>query len=88
MLVPAIVNISGLQVGFIFGASLFAEVIFQWPGVGLLMYNATLARDVPVIQAVLIVFAVVFVVANLITDITTTALNPQARQQAADEIVL
>jgi peptide/nickel transport system permease protein len=85
MLVPAIVNISGLQVGFIFGASLFAEVIFQWPGVGLLMYNATLARDVPVIQAVLIVFAAVFVLANLVTDLTTAALNPQARQQAADE---
>jgi peptide/nickel transport system permease protein len=81
MLVPAIVNISGLQVGFIFGASLFAEVIFQWPGVGLLMYNATLARDVPVIQAVLLVFAVVFVIANLVTDLTTAALNPQARHE-------
>lgn len=87
MLVPAVVNISGLQVGFIFGASLFAEVIFQWPGVGLLMYNATLARDVPVIQAVLLVFAVVFVIANLVTDLTVTALNPQARHQAADEMV-
>ena len=85
MLVPAIVNISGLQVGFIFGASLFAEVIFQWPGLGLLMYNATLARDVPVIQAVLIVCAAVFVLANLITDLTTAALNPQARHLAADE---
>src|SRR5262249_20377945 len=39
-ILPAIVNISGLQVGFIFGSALFAEVIFQWPGVGLLMYNA------------------------------------------------
>jgi peptide/nickel transport system permease protein len=82
-LIPPVVNISGLQVGFIFGASLFAEVIFQWPGVGLLMYNAVLARDVPVIQAVLLVFAVVFVLANLVTDLVTAALNPQARSQAA-----
>jgi peptide/nickel transport system permease protein len=82
MLMPSIVNISGLQVGFIFGASLFVEVIFQWPGIGLLMYNATLARDVPVIQAVLLVFAVVFVLANLVTDITTAALNPQERGTA------
>jgi peptide/nickel transport system permease protein len=80
-LIPPVVNIAGLQVGFIFGASLFAEVIFQWPGVGLLMYNATLARDVPVIQAVLLVFAVVFVIANLVTDLTTAALNPQARHE-------
>jgi peptide/nickel transport system permease protein len=84
-LVPSIVNISGLQVGFIFGASLFVEVIFQWPGVGLLMYSATLARDVPVIQAVLLVFAVVFVLANLVTDITTAALNPQDRRDASGD---
>lgn len=86
-LIPPVVNISGLQVGFIFGASLFAEVIFQWPGVGLLMYNAVLARDVPVIQAVLLVFAVVFVLANLVTDLVTAALNPQARTDAAGGIV-
>lgn len=87
MLMPSIVNISGLQVGFIFGASLFVEVIFQWPGVGLLMYSATLARDVPVIQAVLLVFAVVFVLANLVTDITTAALNPQERYVAGGDLV-
>lgn len=79
-IIPPVVNISGLQVGFLFGSALFAEVIFQWPGVGLLMYNAILSRDVPVIQAVLLVIALVFVIVNLISDITTTALNPQARR--------
>ena len=39
-IIPPVVNISGLQVGFMFGSALFAEVIFQWPGVGLLMYNS------------------------------------------------
>jgi nickel transport system permease protein len=43
------------------------------------MYNSILARDVPVIQAVLLVIAIVFVLVNLISDITTAALNPQAR---------
>jgi peptide/nickel transport system permease protein len=86
-LIPPVVNIAGPQVGFIFGASLFAEVIFQWPGVGLLMYNAVLARDVPVIQAVLLVFAVVFVLANLVTDLVTAALNPRARAGVAGGIV-
>lgn len=78
---PTIVNISGLQVGFIFGSALFAEVIFQWPGVGLLMYNAIVARDVPVIQAVILVISVVFVLANLTSDLVTAALNPQVRQE-------
>ena len=79
-IIPPVVNISGLQVGFMFGSALFAEVIFQWPGVGLLMYNSILARDVPVIQAVLLVIALVFVTVNLISDLTTAALNPQARR--------
>lgn len=77
--IPAVVNISGLQVGFLFGSALFAEVIFQWPGIGLLMYNSIVARDVPVIQAVLLVIAVVFVLVNLVSDITTAALTPQQR---------
>ena len=81
-ILPSVVNISGLQVGFLFGSALFAEVIFQWPGIGLLMYNSILARDVPVIQAVLLVIAIVFVIVNLISDITTAALNPQARARA------
>ena len=79
-IIPSMVNISGLQVGFIFGSALFAEVIFQWPGVGLLMYNSILGRDVPVIQAVLLVIALVFIIVNLISDITIAALNPQVRR--------
>ena len=43
-LIPPVVNIAGLQVGFIFGASLFAEVIFQWPGVGLHVQRRARAR--------------------------------------------
>jgi peptide/nickel transport system permease protein len=77
--IPTVINISGLQIGFIFGSALFAEVIFEWPGIGLLMYNAILARDVPVIEAVLLVIAVVFVLANLITDVVIAALTPPTR---------
>lgn len=83
--IPTLVNISGLQVGFIFGSALFAEVIFQWPGVGLLMYNAIVARDVPLIQAVILVISFVFVLANLTSDLVTAALNPQARNEVASD---
>lgn len=78
-LLPPIVNISGLQIGFIFGSALFAEVIFQWPGIGMLLYTGILSRDVPVIQAVLVVIAAVFIVANLMTDLVMAALDPKAR---------
>ncbi len=74
-----VVNISGLQIGYIFGASLFAEIIFRWPGVGLLMYNSILARDVAVIQAVLLVMAVIFIVVNFSVDIFQALLDPRSR---------
>jgi peptide/nickel transport system permease protein len=81
-IIPPVVNISGLQIGFLFGSALFAEVIFQWPGIGLLLYNSILARDVPVIQAVLLVIAIVFVIANLVSDVTVVALNRPLRGRA------
>ena len=74
-----IVNISGLQIGVIFGTALFSEVVFSWPGVGLLVFSAIGARDVPVIQAVVLFTGLLFVIINLIADITQALLDPRTR---------
>ena len=74
-----IVNISGLQIGVIFGTGLFSEVVFNWPGVGLLVFSAIGARDVPVIQAVVLFTGLLFVVINLFADITQAVLDPRVR---------
>ena len=74
-----IVNISGLQIGVIFGTALFSEVVFNWPGVGLLVFSAIGARDVPVIQAVVLFTGLLFVVINLFADITQAVLDPRVR---------
>ena len=74
-----IVNISGLQIGVIFGTALFSEVVFNWPGVGLLVFSAIGARDVPVIQAVVLFTGLLFVIINLVADITQALLDPRAR---------
>lgn len=74
-----IVNISGLQIGVIFGTALFSEVVFNWPGVGLLVFSAIGARDVPVIQAVVLFTGLLFVTINLLADITQALLDPRAR---------
>lgn len=74
-----IVNISGLQIGVIFGTALFSEVVFNWPGVGLLVFSAIGARDVPVIQAVVLFTGLLFVAINLFADITQAVLDPRAR---------
>ena len=72
-----IVNITGLQLGFIFGAALFSEVIFAWPGIGLLMFDAIGTRDVSVIQAVVIFTGALFVTVNLLADITQALIDPR-----------
>ena len=72
-----IVNITGLQLGFIFGAALFSEVIFAWPGIGLLMFDAIGTRDVSVIQAVVIFTGTLFVTVNLLADITQALIDPR-----------
>ena len=74
-----IVNISGLQIGVIFGTALFSEVVFNWPGVGLLVFSAIGARDVPVIQAVVLFTGLLFVTINLLADVTQALLDPRAR---------
>ena len=77
---PSIVNICGLQLGYLFGTALFSEVVFNWPGIGQLMYNSIVSRDVPVIQAVVLCVGAVFVLINFASDVTQAALDPRARR--------
>jgi peptide/nickel transport system permease protein len=76
---PTFANIGGLQIGYLFGSVIFTEIIFNWPGVGLLLFDAILQRDVPVIQGCVLVVAIVFVLGNLISDVIVHALDPRKR---------
>lgn len=74
-----IVNISGLQLGFIFGGALFSEVVFNWPGIGFLVFESLGARDIPVIQTVILFTGALFVAINLLTDIVQGVIDPRTR---------
>jgi peptide/nickel transport system permease protein len=74
---PTFASIGGLQIGYLFGGVVFTEIIFNWPGVGLQLYDAILARDVPMIQGCVLAVATVFVVGNLIADVVVHALDPR-----------
>ncbi len=74
---PTFASIGGLQIGYLFGGVVFTEIIFNWPGVGLQLYDAILARDIPMIQGCVLVVATVFVLGNMISDITVHALDPR-----------
>jgi len=74
-----LVTILGLQVGFVLGGAFVVELIFDWPGVGLLALEAIDTRDFPVVQGVVILVAAVFTFANLAVDIAYAYLNPRVR---------
>jgi peptide/nickel transport system permease protein len=66
-------------VGFVLGGAFVVELIFNWPGVGLLALEAIKTRDFPVVQGVVIVVATVFVCVNLLVDVAYAFLNPRVR---------
>ncbi|MEE8291395.1 MAG: ABC transporter permease [Candidatus Tectomicrobia bacterium] len=74
---PQIVNITGLQIGYLMGGAIFTEVVFSWPGIGLMLYSAISARDYPLVQGVTLVASLGFVVINLLVDIVHTWLDPR-----------
>jgi len=79
---PAILTMVGLQVGYLLGGSVLVETIFAWPGLGNLIYQAILARDLILIQSSLLVIAVTFIVLNLVVDMLQIVVNPRVRRAA------
>lgn len=77
-LIP-VVTLIGLQVGALLGGTVITETIFAWPGVGRLTIQAIYGKDIPLVQASVIVLATIFVLVNLIVDIIYTYLDPRIR---------
>lgn len=74
-----IITITGLQLGSLLSGAIVTEQVFAWPGIGLLAINAIYNRDYPVVQAVVIFIAAMFVVLNLLTDLIYAWLDPRMR---------
>jgi peptide/nickel transport system permease protein len=73
------ITVLGVNVSFLIGGTVVVEKVFALPGLGNLMLQAILARDFPVVQAVTLVFAVMVVLVNLMTDVVYTLLDPRVR---------
>jgi len=73
------VTLIALSFGFILGGVITVEIVFSYPGVGLLSYQALRARDFPVLQATFLFAAVAVLIANLIADLTYAYLDPRVR---------
>ena len=74
-----IVTVIGLGVALLIGGVVVTESVYTIPGLGRLTVDAVLARDFPVIQAVILLFSFVYVVINLLVDLIYTVLDPRIR---------
>jgi peptide/nickel transport system permease protein len=74
-----IVTVIGLGIALLIGGVVVTESVYTIPGLGRLTVDAVLARDYPVIQAVILLFSLVYVLINLLVDIIYTLLDPRIR---------
>ena len=72
-----LMNLFGVQLGFLLGGVLVIEYIFDYPGLGLLTINAVLQRDFPLIQGIAISISAVFVFINIAVDLAATLIDPR-----------
>lgn len=79
-LIP-IVTVAGLQFGMLLGGSVLTETVFAWPGVGRLIVDSILARDYPVVQGAILIFALMYIFVNLTVDLLYSYVDPRIRYE-------
>ena len=78
VLIP-VITVIGLQVGSLLGGAVLVEIVFSWPGMGELIINGITQRDYPVVQASVLVVAMIFIVINIIVDVLYAVVDPRVR---------
>jgi ABC-type dipeptide/oligopeptide/nickel transport system permease component len=76
---PPVVTVIGLQFGELLGGAILTETVFGWPGLGRLLVDSIFSRDYPMVQGLVIVFAAMFAVVNLLVDLTYERIDPRVR---------
>lgn len=74
-----VVTVIGLQTGLLLAGAILTETVFAWPGMGRWVVNAIVARNFPVVQAAVLVFASIFVFVNLLVDVSYAWFDPRIR---------
>jgi peptide/nickel transport system permease protein len=75
----ATLNVTAINLGYLIGGVVIVEKVFSFPGFGRLLVDSLQLRDVPVVEATVLISAVVYVVANLLADLGAILLNPRLR---------
>lgn len=72
-----IIPVIGIQAGFVIGGAVYIETVFQWPGIGRMLVQAILTRDILLVQGGVLIVAALYVLINLTADIIQSLLDPR-----------
>ena len=75
-MIPTVV-VSGFMIGAIISGAVVTEAVFAWPGVGRLLIDAVSSRDLPVVQACMLLVVFAMAIVNLAADMVVSALDPR-----------
>ena len=75
-----LVTVTGVQLAYLLSGVVVIEIVFSWPGLGQLALQAVRARDYPVLQGAILLFALVFLVINLVVDLLYSRIDPRIRR--------
>jgi len=74
-----VVTVSGMQFGALLGGAVVTETVFAWPGLGRLAVDSIRMGDYPVVQAIVVIFAIFVILANLTADVVSALIDPRIR---------
>lgn len=74
-----VVTVIGLQFGGLLGGAVLTETVFAWPGIGRMLVDAIRTRDLPLIQGTILFVSLIFILINLVVDLSYALLNPRIR---------
>ena len=74
-----VLTVIGLQFGTLLGGAVLTETVFAWPGLGRLLVDSINARDFPMVQGIVLTFAAMFIIVNIITDFLYSVIDPRVR---------
>jgi peptide/nickel transport system permease protein len=75
------ITLIGIGFGGLLSGAVFAEIIFQRPGAGLLIYDSVVGRNFPIVQGAVLIITVVYIAATLLADLVVAWLDPRVREQ-------
>tara|TARA_A100001388_G_scaffold52261_1_gene35385 strand:- start:1190 stop:1642 length:453 start_codon:yes stop_codon:yes gene_type:complete len=79
--IVSILPILGLQAGFVLSGAVYIEIVFQWPGVGRMLVDSILTRDIMLVQGGVLFVALCYVIFNIVVDFLQLILDPRIREE-------